>query len=144
MAPGDKLGPQFYADDRVMMVIYSGQVRRTVDGQEPVVAGPGFLVNVPYRTTYSLEAVGDQPVVRFEVNGPNRLPFYPTTQASTDKPADPRGFRMTKISWSAPAAASTTPIPTAPATPAPGSTSTRRSWRAAAAAAPSSPKTATS
>ena len=114
MAPGDKLGPQFFADDRVMMVIYSGQVRLTVGDQEPVVAGPGFLVNVPYRTTYSLEVVGDQPVVRFEVNGPNRLPFYPTTLAGTDKPADPRGYRMTKISWAGAGGGFNPPNPNSP------------------------------
>lgn len=99
MAPGDKIAPQFFADDRVMMVVYSGQLRISIQGHDPVVAGAGFLVQVPYRTTYSMEVVGDLPAVRFEVNGPNRLPFHPTTQTADDKPADPRGFRMTRISW---------------------------------------------
>ena len=99
MAPGDRIAPQFYADDRVMWIVYSGQMRVSIEGQEPFVAGPGFLVQVPYRTTYSVDVVGNAPVVRFEVNGPNRLPFNPTTKDGTDKPADPAGFRMTKISW---------------------------------------------
>jgi mannose-6-phosphate isomerase-like protein (cupin superfamily) len=99
MAAGDRVAPQFYADDRVMMIIYSGQLRISIEGQEPFVAGPGFLVTVPYRTTYSMDVVGEQPAVRFEVNGPNRLPFNPTILTGTDKPADPRDFRMTKISW---------------------------------------------
>ncbi len=100
MAPGDRVVPQFYADDRVMMVVYSGQLRVSIEGQEPFVAGPGFLVTVPYRNTYSMEVVGNEPAVRFEVNGTDRLPFHPSAQNADDKPADPRGYRMTRLSWS--------------------------------------------
>ncbi len=111
MAPGDKIVPQFYADDRVMMIVYSGQARINIEGQPEFVAGPGFLVTVPYRNTYSMEVIGSEPLVRFEVNGPNRLPFHPTTLTADDKPADPPGFRQTRISWSGNGDSYTNPNP---------------------------------
>lgn len=114
MAPGDKQAPQFFADDRVMMVVYSGQLRVSIEGQEPFVAGAGFLVQIPYRNTYSLEVVGDQPAVRFEVNGVDRLPFHPTTRTANDKPADPKGFVMTRLSWAGNGSPYSNPVPNNP------------------------------
>src|ERR1700733_6118945 len=38
MAPGEKTKCQFYADDRVFGWIHSGQVKITIDGQQPVTA----------------------------------------------------------------------------------------------------------
>ena len=67
MAPGDKTKTQFYADDRVFWVVQSGQMKVTIEGQEPFVASKGFLVQVPHRNVYSMETVGDKPSLRFEV-----------------------------------------------------------------------------
>ena len=38
MAPGEKTKTQFYADDRVFWVVQSGQMKVTIEGQEPFVA----------------------------------------------------------------------------------------------------------
>src|SRR5258706_13259830 len=38
MAPGEKTKCQFYADDRIFGSTYTGQVRITIDGQEPFTA----------------------------------------------------------------------------------------------------------
>src|ERR1700742_1947776 len=49
MAPGEKSKTQFYADDRVFWWVKSGQLRVTIEGQEPFIATKGFLVDVAPR-----------------------------------------------------------------------------------------------
>jgi mannose-6-phosphate isomerase-like protein (cupin superfamily) len=58
MAPGEKTRTLFWADDRIFFVVWGGQIRFTIQGQQPFVAAKGFLVQVPYRTPYSMETVG--------------------------------------------------------------------------------------
>jgi len=84
MAPGKKTKTIFYADDRVFWVVEAGQIRFTIEGQEPFVASKGFLVQAPYRVPFSLETVGDAPSLRFEIR-PAEAPIYPT--AETPDPA---------------------------------------------------------
>jgi mannose-6-phosphate isomerase-like protein (cupin superfamily) len=81
MGPGQKTKPQFWADDPVFWYIASGQVRFHIEGQEPFVAGKGFLVQVPYRNIYWMETVGDEPSVRFEVAHANRAPLFPAAKS---------------------------------------------------------------
>ena len=70
MAPGEKTKCMFYADDRAWGWVYSGQVKVTIDGQEPKVLPKGWVFNVAPRLSYCLETVGSEPVV-----------FYRTTPA---------------------------------------------------------------
>ena len=79
LAPGAKTKPQFWADDRIFWYIASGQVRFHIEGQEPIVASKGWLVQVPYRNVYWMETVGDEPSVRLEVIRSNRTPLYPAS-----------------------------------------------------------------
>jgi len=65
MAPGEKTRTQFYGDDRTCWVIWGGQIRFTIKGQEPFIAKKGFLVQVPLRVPYSMEVVGNEPGLRF-------------------------------------------------------------------------------
>jgi mannose-6-phosphate isomerase-like protein (cupin superfamily) len=80
MAPGEKTRTQFWADDRVFWVVESGAVRVTIEGQEPFVATKGFLVQVPYRVPYSMETVGDEPALRFEMRASYEMPSYPVSE----------------------------------------------------------------
>ncbi len=80
MAPGEKTKTQFYADDRVFWVVQSGAIRFTIEGQEPFVATKGFLVQVPYRVPYSMETVGEEPSLRFEIRASYEQPSYPSTE----------------------------------------------------------------
>jgi len=77
MGPGKTTQPMMYADDRVVWIVQSGQIRFTIDGQEPFVASKGFLVEVPYRTVYQLQTVGDTPSLRFEVTATDATPVFP-------------------------------------------------------------------
>jgi mannose-6-phosphate isomerase-like protein (cupin superfamily) len=86
MAPGEKTKTVFYADDRVFWEVQSGQMKVSIEGQEPFVASKGFLVQVPERLQYSMETVGDAPVLRFEVRPAGEPPQYPLTETPTPVP----------------------------------------------------------
>jgi mannose-6-phosphate isomerase-like protein (cupin superfamily) len=90
MAAGEKTRTQFWADDRIFFVVWGGQIRFTIQGQAPFVASKGFLVQVPYRTPYSMETVGNEPSLRFEVVRSGRTPLYPS-DGTAAPPASPPG-----------------------------------------------------
>jgi len=86
-APGDKTPVQYYGDDRVVWVVWDGQIRFYIEGQKPFVATKGFLVEVPQRVRYSMETVGDHPSLRFEVTHTGMKPLYPADEGQP-KPAE--------------------------------------------------------
>jgi mannose-6-phosphate isomerase-like protein (cupin superfamily) len=83
MAPGQKTKTMFYADDRVFWVVQSGAMKVTIEGQEPFVATRHFLVQVPKRLQYSIEAVGDEPVLYFQMKPAGEAPDYPLSETPT-------------------------------------------------------------
>jgi mannose-6-phosphate isomerase-like protein (cupin superfamily) len=80
LGAGKRTKPRFYADDRVVFIVWDGQLRVTIDGTEPFVATKGFMVNVPFRHAYTLENVGTTPALRFEVRQANSAPLFPATE----------------------------------------------------------------
>lgn len=86
MGPGEKTKTVFYADDRVFWIVQSGKIRFHIEGQQPFVASKGFLVEVPFRISYSMETVGNEPSLRFEVRPPNQAPIYPLSETPTPIP----------------------------------------------------------
>nr|WP_298723007.1 cupin domain-containing protein [uncultured Steroidobacter sp.] len=95
MAPGEKTPRQFFADDRVFWIVQSGRMRVSIDGQEPFIATKGFMVQVPYRTPYSIDTEGSEPSLRFEVTGAQAVPLYPID--TTPAPLD--GKKYLKVSY---------------------------------------------
>jgi mannose-6-phosphate isomerase-like protein (cupin superfamily) len=83
MAPGEKTKTQFYADDRVFWVVQSGQMKVTIEGQEPFIASKHFLVQVPKRLQYSMETVGSEPSLRFQMSPTGEAPEYPLSETPT-------------------------------------------------------------
>lgn len=96
MAAGEKTPRRMHPDTREWWVVQDGQIRFTIDGQEPFVASKGYLVQVPYRTFYTMETVGDKPSLRFEVNIANAKTMYP----AEDKPPVLAGFDFVKTTVS--------------------------------------------
>ena len=76
-APGSKTPRRMNTDTREWWVVQDGQIRFTIDGQEPILASKGFIVQVPYRTMYMLETIGDRPSLRLEVNIARARKMYP-------------------------------------------------------------------
>jgi mannose-6-phosphate isomerase-like protein (cupin superfamily) len=104
MGPGKKTPVSFEADTLSWLVVYSGQVRVSIKGQEPFVAGKDFIVQIPMRTPYSLETVGDAPSVRFEVHDADAATVYPVADNPT-APKAPPGFEAVKVNVGTPGAA---------------------------------------
>ena len=77
MAPGEKTLRRAHPDTREWWVIQDGAIRFTIDKVEPFVATKGYLVQVPYRTFYTMETVGDKPSLRFEANIAGARLMYP-------------------------------------------------------------------
>lgn len=96
MGPGAKTPPRFHPDTREWWVIQDGQIQFTIEGQEPFTASKGWLVQVPFRRVYSMETVGTQPSLRFEVNVANTHVMYPVD----DKPPAMPGFEFVKVKLS--------------------------------------------
>ena len=84
--PGDKTPVQYYGDDRVFWVVWGGQIRFNIEGQQPFVATKGFLVQVPQRVRYSMETVGSEPSLRFELTHTGIKPSYPADQGQPKPP----------------------------------------------------------
>ncbi len=83
MSPGEKTKTQFYADDRVFWVVQSGQMKVTIEGQEPFIASKHFLIQVPKRLQYSMETVGSEPVLSFQMRPAGEAPEYPLSETPT-------------------------------------------------------------
>jgi len=80
-APGSKVSPRFHSDTREWWVVMAGKIRFEIEGQDPFVATKGSMVQVPYQTIYSMETIGDEPSLRFEVNIANAHTLYPGSEA---------------------------------------------------------------
>jgi len=100
MAPGEKTRTQFFADDRTFWVVWGGQIRFTIQGQAPFVATKGFLVQVPLRVPYSMETLGNEPSLRYEITRGGALASYP---AGNGEPMPPprNGQHYVKVSYPA-------------------------------------------
>jgi len=93
MAPGEKTKTQFFVDSSMFWFVQAGKMRVTIQGQEPFVAGKGFVVQVPARVQYAMETVGDAPVLRFEVTHTRAQPFYPISET----PTPVKGYTYEKV-----------------------------------------------
>jgi mannose-6-phosphate isomerase-like protein (cupin superfamily) len=93
MGSGKKAPKRMNADTREWWIVQDGQIRFAIDGQEPFVASKGYLVQVPYRTMYTMETVGDKPSLRFEVNIARATKMY----AMEEKPAASAGVQYLPV-----------------------------------------------
>src|SRR3569833_1023119 len=93
MAPGEKTKQKMYPDDRIVFIVWGGELKVSIDGYEPFVAKKCFMVNVPFRHMYTLESVGNEPALRFEVRQVGSTPIYPA-----DGTPDPvKGMTYVKV-----------------------------------------------
>ena len=83
MAPAAKTTRRFHPDNPTWWIVQDGQIRFSIEGQEPFVASKGWLVQVPYRNIYSMETVGDKPSLRLEVMVANATTMYPVDETPT-------------------------------------------------------------
>src|SRR5205823_6154654 len=77
VGPGGKVPRRFHPDTRAWWIVTEGQMKVDIEGQDSFVAGKGTMIQVPMQTVYSMETVGDQPVVRFQVGIAHDKTLYP-------------------------------------------------------------------
>src|SRR5207248_3571983 len=98
-APGTKIRAVMHPDTREFYAVTEGQVRFTLEGQpEPIVATRGSIVNIPKKTAYSFEVIGDTPALWVAANQQNFKNLYPVTDP---RPADMPGFTVMKVGLTA-------------------------------------------
>ena len=95
MAPGGHTPEVEYPDNRTAIIVWAGQLKVSIKGQEPFVAGKVFQIDVPFRLPFTMESVGSEPALWFEVHAAGDLPIYPVG-TSPDKPKDVPGFTYQK------------------------------------------------
>jgi mannose-6-phosphate isomerase-like protein (cupin superfamily) len=95
LAAGGRSEPVLYPDNRTGLIVWSGQVKVTIDGQEPFIANKGFEIDVPFRRSFALEVQGSEPALWLEIHGRGDLPIYPI-DSHPEKPADRDGFAYEK------------------------------------------------
>ena len=95
MAPGGHTPEVEYPDNRTAIIVWAGQLKVSIKGQEPFVAGKGFQIDVPFRLPFTMESVGSEPALWFEVHAAGDVPIYPVG-SSPDKPKDVPGFTYQK------------------------------------------------
>ena len=83
MGPGRKTPRRMNGDTREWWIVWSGTLRFTVEGREPILATRGVMVQVPYRTLYQIENVGTDAALRFEVNVARARKLYPMDERPT-------------------------------------------------------------
>jgi mannose-6-phosphate isomerase-like protein (cupin superfamily) len=86
MGPGQKTPRRMNGDTREWWIVESGTLKFTVEGREPVIATKGFIVQVPYRTLYQIENVGNDAALRFEVNVTRARKLYPLDETPVPLP----------------------------------------------------------
>lgn len=74
-------------------IVQAGQMRVTIQGQEPFTASKGFVVQVPPRVQYAMETIGGEPALRFEVTHTRAVPFYPVSET----PTPVRGYKYQQV-----------------------------------------------
>jgi quercetin dioxygenase-like cupin family protein len=95
-APGSRFGLRLHPDTPTVFVVIAGEVRFSVEGQQPVTATRGSIVNIMRTTLFSYEVVGGQNALWVEVNPANYKTVYP---ASGPQPPSASGGQVVKVSF---------------------------------------------
>ena len=91
IASGQTTTQLAYSDNRTAIIVWSGQMKVSMEGQEPFVASKGFEIDIPYRVPFTLQTIGDQPALYFQINATSDMPVYPVATNPT-KPKPVNGY----------------------------------------------------
>jgi mannose-6-phosphate isomerase-like protein (cupin superfamily) len=67
-AAGAKVSKRLHPDTLEFWIVLDGEIRFDIEGQQPFTAKKGGMVQVPMQTWYSMETVGGQPSLRWQLN----------------------------------------------------------------------------
>jgi len=74
---GDSTKKRMSSDHRIAFIVWEGQILVTVQGQAPLTATKGYMIQVPARLEYQLTNEGTTPSLHFEVF-PKEMEDFPT------------------------------------------------------------------
>ncbi len=94
--PGYRISARMHPDTATVFVVIAGHVQFNIEGQQPIAAVRGSIVNVPRTTVYSSEVGGDSNALWVEVNPANYKAVYP---AADPAPKAVSGGEVIKIAF---------------------------------------------
>jgi len=95
-APGTHITPRLHPDTPTVFVVVAGEIHFTVEGQQPVTATRGPIVNIMKTSLFSYEVGGSQNALWVEVNPTNYKTVYP---ADGPQPAPYNSGKVVKVSF---------------------------------------------
>ena len=90
-APGTRQRARFHPDTREWFAVVEGEVRVEIEGQAPITATRGSLINIPRQTVYTVETLGTAPSLRFVLNVANAKTFVVADSPTPPPQAPPPG-----------------------------------------------------
>jgi mannose-6-phosphate isomerase-like protein (cupin superfamily) len=105
-APGSHFTARLHPDTPTIFVVVAGEMHLTVEGQQPVTATRGSIVNIMKTTLFSYDVAGSANALWVEVNPANYKTVYP---ASGSPPAATDGGQIVKVSFAHTPGAYTSP-----------------------------------
>ena len=96
-APGTHFTARLHPDTSTVFVVIAGEAHFTVEGQPPVTATRGSIVNIMKTTLFFYDVAGSQNALWVEVNPANYKTVYP---ASGPQPVTINGGQIVKVSFS--------------------------------------------
>jgi mannose-6-phosphate isomerase-like protein (cupin superfamily) len=97
-APGFTIATRMHPDTREFFAVIEGQMRFTLEGQPaPIIATATSIINIPKKTAYAVEVIGDAPALWVDANQQNYKTLHP---ADGPKPPQAPGFTVMKIGLS--------------------------------------------
>jgi len=75
-APGTAQSARFHPDTREWFAVVEGEVRVEIEGQAPILATRGSVVNIPRHTVFTVRTVGAAPSLRFVLNVSGAETFF--------------------------------------------------------------------
>ena len=96
--PGFTIATRMHPDTREFFAVIEGQMRFILEGQPaPIIATATSIINIPKKTAYSAEVIGDTPALWVDANQQNYKTLYP---ADRPKPPQQSGFTVLQIGLS--------------------------------------------
>ena len=97
-APGTRFGKRLNPDTGTLIIVVDGEMHVDIQGQQPIVAGRGSIVNILRTTLYSYETAGDKPTLWVALSPRNFKTVYPGDEPA---PLPPPGAEMVKVAFAA-------------------------------------------
>ena len=95
-APGTKFGQRMNVDTNALFVVMAGEIHFTVEGQPPVTAVRGSVVNILNSTIHSWEIAGSQNALWVEVHPTDTHTVYPVSEP---QPSPLRNNQVVKVAF---------------------------------------------